>query len=510
MTIPLLANDPHDTALRKHVKPPDWVNPTPAARYQLVVVGGGSAGLVCAVGAAGLGAKVALVERDLLGGDCLNVGCVPSKTLLRAAKAAAEVRRARQFGINVPEPEINFATVMERVRQVRAALAPTDSAERVRSLGVDVFLGEGKFLNEDTIEVSGAKLRFGRCVIATGSRPAIPEIPGLKESRYFTNETVFTLTELPRHLLVIGAGPVGCELGQAFARLGSKVTLVANSTHVLPTDERSAGGTIHVRLTDEGVSILLDRRIDYIGPEIPESRSPRFPINARWMQGDTGGFIGTEAILVATGRLPNIESLNLKAAGVQYDQERGIAVDDYLRTTNRRIFAAGDVCAIGLKFTHAADAMARLAIRNALFPTKSRMSALTIPWCTYTDPEVGRLGLSEKEANERSISINVFQHDFQRIDRAATDGAEGFIKVMAKKGTDQIVGATVVAPNAGELISTLSVAMTNSIGLKALANTVFPYPTYTEAIKKIADQYNRTRLTPRAKWLIGKWLKWFR
>src|SRR5262245_41741710 len=214
MTIHLLPNDTHDDALRRLVKPPDWVNPTPAARYRRVVIGGGPAGLVCAAGAAGLGAKVALVERDLLGGDCLNVGCVPSKTLLRAAKAVSEIRRAREFGVKVPEPEIDFAAVMERVRKVRAELAPIDSGERVRSLGIDVFLGEGKFLNEDTVEVNGAKLRFGRCVIATGSRPIIPDIPGLKEARWFTNETIFTLTELPKRLAVLGGGPVGCELGQ--------------------------------------------------------------------------------------------------------------------------------------------------------------------------------------------------------------------------------------------------------------------------------------------------------
>ena len=237
MTIPLLPDDPHDDALRQLVKPPGWVNPTPAARYHLVVVGGGPAGLVCAAGAAGLGAKVALVERDLLGGDCLNVGCVPSKTLLRAAKAVAEIRRASEFGVKVAEPEIDFAAVMERVRRVRADLAPVDSAERYRSLGVDVFLGDGKFVNEDTVEVAGAKLRFGRCVIATGSRAMIPDISGLKESRWFTNETIFTLTELPKRLLVIGGGPQGCELGQAFARLGSKVTIAAKGEFLLPQED---------------------------------------------------------------------------------------------------------------------------------------------------------------------------------------------------------------------------------------------------------------------------------
>ncbi len=481
MTIPLLPGDPHDDALRRLVKPAEWVNPTPAARYQLVVIGGGPAGLVCAAGAAGLGAKVALVERDLLGGDCLNVGCVPSKTLLRAAKAAAEVRRARQFGVNVPEPEIDFAAVMERVRRVRAELALIDSAERFRSLGVDVFLGEGKFLNEDTVEVSGAKLRFGRCVIATGSRPLIPDIPGLKESRWFTNESIFTLTELPKRLLVIGGGPVGCELGQAFARLGSEVELVARS-RLLRVEDADASRFVEAALRHDNINIIAD------------TSDPR----------------NFEAVLVAAGRTANVEGMNLNAAGVKFDTKAGVAVDDYLQTTNRRVFVVGDVSSVGFKFTHAADAMARLAIRNALFPFKSRVSALTIPRCTYTDPEVGRVGLNQQEADERGIAVDVFRHDFSHLDRAATDGAEGFIKVLVKKGTDRIVGATVVAPNAGELIGTISVAMTNGIGLKKLASTVFPYPTYTEALKKIADQYNRTRFTPRAKRLAGWWLKWFR
>lgn len=476
MTIPLLSGDPHDEALRRLVKPPEWVNPPPAARYQLVVIGGGPAGLVCAAGAAGLGAKVALVERDLLGGDCLNVGCVPSKTLLRAAKAAHEIRRARQLGVNVPEPDIDFAAVMERVRRVRAELAPTDSAERFRSLGIDVFLGEGRFLNEDTVEVNGAKLRFGRCVIATGSRPAIPDIPGLAEARWFTNETIFTLTELPKRLLVIGSGAAGCEFGQAFARLGSRVTLTARS-RVLRSQDADAARIVETALRTDGVEIVA---------QTPDPRN-------------------FDAVLVATGRLPNVEGLNLDAAGVKSDPIKGIEVQDNLYTSNRRIFAAGDVCSIGRKFTHAADQMARIVLNNAFHPSITHRFH-DVPRCTFTDPELGQVGRME----EAGTTWNVIRHDFSKLDRGVTDGAEGFVKVLVRPGTDRIVGATVVGPHAGELIGTFSVAMTHGIGLKKLAGTVFPYPTYTEVIKKVADQYNRTRLTPRAKWLIGKWLKWFR
>jgi pyruvate/2-oxoglutarate dehydrogenase complex dihydrolipoamide dehydrogenase (E3) component len=479
MTIPLLPDDPHDQALLRLVKPPGWVNPTPAPRYHLVVLGGGPAGLVCAAGAAALGARVALVERDLLGGDCLNVGCVPSKTLLRAARVADELRRAREFGIDVPEPRIDFPAVMKRVRQVRAELARVDSAERFRSLGVDVFLGKGQFVNEDTVEVAGTKLHFSRCVIATGSRPLVPDLPGLKAARWFTNESIFTLTELPGRLLVIGGGSTGCELGQALARLGSQVTLTARSG-ALRTEDAEAARVVESSLVRDGITIVRDT---------PDPR-------------------GFDAVLLATGRTPNVEELNLGAAGVGFDAKRGIAVDDYLRTTNKRIYAAGDVVDLPYMFTNAADAMARLIIRNALFPSKGRMSARVIPWTTYTDPELGQIGPTEEKARELHRAVAIYRQDFADVDRAATDGAAGFLKVLAQG--DRIVGATIVGPHAGELIGTLSVAMTNGIGLKKLANTVLAYPTLTEVIRKAADQYNRTRLTPVARWVIGKWLRWFR
>ncbi|HJZ53868.1 MAG TPA: mercuric reductase [Gemmataceae bacterium] len=482
MAIPLLPDDPHDQKLRANLKPPGWVNPIPAPRYQLVVIGAGPAGLVAAAGAAGLGAKVALIERDLMGGDCLNVGCVPSKTLLRAARAAAEVRRAKEFGIRVPEPEVDFAAVMERVRRVRAELSAVDAAQRFRGLGVDVFLGEARFVNEDTVEVNGAKLRFGRCVIATGARPVIPDIPGLKESRWFTNETIFALTELPKRLLAIGGGPVGCELAQAFARLGAEVTLSLHEGRLLPREEPAAALAVRAALRADGAELR------------------HAPVSVA----------DFDAVLVAAGRLPNVERLNLEAAGVQFDTKDGVRVNDYLRTTNRRVFAAGDVCSLGYKFTHAADAMARLVIRNALFPTKGKASSLVIPWCTYTEPEVGRVGLNEGEAEAKGVAVDIYRQEFAQLDRGAADGADGFVKVLTAKGTDRIVGATVVGPHAGELVGTVSLAMTHGIGLKKLANTVFPYPTYTEALRKIADQYNRTRLTPVAKRVLGTWLKWMR
>ncbi len=484
MTIPLLPGDPHDEALARAVRPPDWVNPTPAQRYHLVVIGGGPAGLVCAAGAAALGARVALIERDLLGGDCLNVGCVPSKALLRAAKAAAEVRRAGRFGVHAPATEVDFPAVMRRVRRVRAELAPADSAERFRSLGVDLFRGEGRFLSDDTVGVNGTVLRFSRCVIATGSRPRVPDLPGLRHCRWYTNETIFTLTELPGRLLVLGGGLIGCEFGQAFARLGSRVTLVARSG-TLRTLGPEATAAAQAALTADGVQIVAD---------IP----------------DVDDFRHFEAVLVATGRAPNVEGLNLEAAGVRFDTTGGIAVDDHLRTSNPRVFAAGDVCSVGQRFTHTADAMARTALRNALFPLPARWSTLTIPWCVYTDPEIAGVGLSRAEAAARGIAVDEFRCDLTSVDRAATEGTEGFVSVLVKKGTDRLVGAMAVGPTAGELVGTLALAIGQRVGLKALAGTVFPYPTYTEVLRKLGDRYNRTRLTPIARRLLGWWLRLFR
>jgi pyruvate/2-oxoglutarate dehydrogenase complex dihydrolipoamide dehydrogenase (E3) component len=400
---------------------------------------------------------------------------VPSKTLLRAARAVAEARRAREFGISVGEPQIDFAAVMERVRRVRAQISPHDSAERFRRMGVDVFLGDGRFVNESAVEVGGVRLRFGRCVIATGARPIVPDIPGLKESRWFTNETIFTLTELPRRLLVIGAGPVGCELGQAFARLGSKVTLVARGGRLLPREDAEAGDLLRVAFTADGVEIVR------------ETPTPS----------------GFDAVLVATGRKPNVEGLNLPAAGVGLLGE-SVETDGRLRTANPRIYAAGDVTVAsigGLKFTHMADNMARLAVRNALFPGAGGDHG-RIPWCTYTDPEVAGVGIRPP------ATAPLYRVGFEELDRAATDGAAGFVKVAARRGRPTF--ATVVGPHAGEVVGAMSLAMSNRLTLGQIARTVFPYPTYAEALKKVADRHTRARLTPFRARLLRAWLRWFR
>ena len=492
--------DEHNRNLRDHVHPLDWQNPKPDGRYHLVVIGAGTAGLVTAAGAAGLGAKVALVERNLMGGDCLNVGCVPSKAIIRAARAAAEVRSSHQFGIHGgAETTVDFPAVMERTRMLRASISPHDSAARFRELGVDVYFGSAQFRDSDTIEVDGTSLKFRKAVIATGSRPAIPNIAGLDQVPYLTNETLFSLTELPPRLGVIGAGPIGCEMAQAFAQLGSQVTLFDYSDSILPKDDRDASGIVQRAMEHDGVRIRSDCRIT----EIQSAEGIR-------LLGDANGTPFDDRfdrILVATGRRTNFDGLNLDAVGIKHNTH-GIEVNDHLRTTNSRVFAAGDCCS-KFKFTHAADFMARIVIQNALFLGRRKMSALTIPWCTYTTPELAHVGLTELLARERDIGIDTFQQSFRGVDRAVLDGEpEGFVKVHLRKGTDRIVGATIVARHAGELISQITLAMTNNVGLSKIGSTIHPYPTQAEAIRKLGDQYSRTRLTPLVKSLLHKWLKW--
>ena len=495
--------DAHNQALVANVHPADWVNPNPAPRYNLVVIGAGTAGLVAAAGAAGLGAKVALIEKHLMGGDCLNVGCVPSKALIRAARAYADIRGATQFGVKVAQGSaIDFPAVMERMRRLRAEISPNDSARRFQSLGVDVFLGEGKFTGPTTVEVAGATLHFSKAVIATGARAAAPPILGLQEVDYLTNETVFALTQLPERLGVIGAGPIGCELAQAFARFGSQVFLVEAEHGILPREDREAAEIVRQSLARDGVKLLC------CGKELKLAKTAA-AIRMRVESHGKGYDLLVDQLLIAAGRAPNTEGLNLDAAGVAFDR-KGVKVNDRLQTTQARIYAAGDICS-PYQFTHTADAAARIVIQNALFAGRKKVSALVIPWCTYTDPEVAHVGLYERQAADKGIQVRTFTHTFREVDRAVLDGdIEGSIKVHVKKGTDRILGATIVARHAGELISEITVAMVGKLGLGTLGNTIHPYPTQSEAIKKVADAWNRTRLTPLVKKLLSNWLSWTR
>ncbi|MCH8804953.1 MAG: mercuric reductase [Planctomycetes bacterium] len=496
--------DEHNRVLVEHVHPPDWENPEPDGRYNIVVVGGGTAGLVTAAGAAGLGAKVALIERELLGGDCLNVGCVPSKALIRCARAIADVRDAGTFGVLVPDGvEVDFAAIMERMRRLRAGISQNDSAQRFRDLGIDVFVGEGRFTDHDTIAVGDKSLHFAKACIATGARAVALPIAGLAEAGYLTNETLFSLTELPRRLTVIGAGPIGCEMAQCFARFGSKVTLLEVSPHVLLREDRDAAERIQAAMQRDGVEIVCDCNILRVRQENGEK------IVEIEVAGE-GRTVPTDEILLGAGRAPNVQGLGLDAAGVEFDERAGVRVNDRLQTTNPNIYAAGDVC-FAYKFTHTADALARIVLQNALFFGRSKAGALTIPWCTYTDPEIAHVGLYAHEAEEKGIAVQTFTIELATVDRAILEGEDdGFLKVHVQKGKDRILGATLVARHAGDMISEITLAMTSGAGLGTIAKTIHPYPTQAEAIKKAADAYARTRLTPAVKRLFELVLRWRR
>ncbi len=500
----LLPHDEYNKILESNVHPTKWENPDPAPRYNLVVIGGGTAGLVTAVGAAGLGARVALIERNLLGGDCLNVGCVPSKCLIRSSRANVDIRDAEAFGVKVPEGvEVDFPEVMARMRRLRSRISHHDSAKRFRELGVDVFFGEARFTGPNTAEVDGKSLRFKRGVIATGARAVEPPVQGLSEAGFLTNETVFSLTERPRRLAVFGAGPLGCELAQTFQRLGIEVTIIERSSQFLTREDPDAAKIIAGAFLRDGIDVRLNTTVDRV----------RLTEQGKVIHIKTDGEareIVVDEILVGAGRAPNVDGLNLEAAGVKYDRRSGVVVNDRLQTTNPRIYAAGDIC-LAYKFTHTADATARIVIQNALFMGRKKLSVLTIPWCTYTDPEIAHVGMYEKDAKEKGVLVETFVRFLNEVDRAITDGEEeGFVKIHVKKGTDQILGATIVARHAGEMISEITLAMVGGVGLSKLANVIHPYPTQAEAIRQVGDAYNRTRLTPFIKSLFVRWLSWTR
>jgi pyruvate/2-oxoglutarate dehydrogenase complex dihydrolipoamide dehydrogenase (E3) component/uncharacterized membrane protein YdjX (TVP38/TMEM64 family) len=495
----VLPDDQHNRVLLSHVHPHGRVNPTPAGRYNLVVIGGGTAGLVSAVGAAGLGARVALIERHLLGGDCLNVGCVPSKALVSAARAAAAARNAGALGVRTGTIEVDFPAVMERMRRLRAEIAPHDGVSRLTGLGIDVYLGAGRLTGPSTVAVDGRRLEFARAVVTTGARASAPPIPGLAEVGYLTNETLFWLTALPRRLAVIGAGPIGCEMAQSFAAFGSEVTVLDAGPHILPREDTDVAEIVARRMRADGVRLVHDARIT--GAERADGG-----VLLRYEVGGATGTLACDAILVGVGRAPNLEGLGLETGGVAHGRD-GITVDDHLRTANPRVYAAGDV-ASAFKFTHTADAQARIVLTNALFLGRKKTSALHVPWCTYTSPEIAHVGLSETDARARGLAVDTLTVPLADVDRAVLEGeAEGLLRVHLKKGTDRIVGATLVASHAGDMISEITLAMVGGLGLGTLANVIHPYPTQAEVVKKAADAYNRTRLTPAVRRVFDWWLR---
>ena len=499
----MLVDDEHDRRLIENCHPSRWINPVPAAKYNLVVIGAGTAGLVSAAGAAGLGAKVALIERNLLGGDCLNVGCVPSKALIRASRAAHDARDGSRFGVQLDcAPQVAFAAAMERMRQLRAGISDHDSAERFRKLGVDVFIGSARFAGASSVEVDGKRLEFSRAVIASGARAAELPILGLQEVGYLTNETVFTLTEMPGRVAIIGAGPIGCELAQAFQRFGSQVSLLTDGAEILPKEDRDAAAIVRKQMEQDGVRIMTRAQIQRAAKNDHE-KTLTVTIEAATTE------IRCDAILVAAGRTPNLEGLDLEAAGISYTA-RGVEVDARLCTSNPRVFAAGDICS-RFKFTHAADAMARIVIANGLFLARRKVTDLTIPWCTYTDPEIAHVGYYESDAQAAGFDVATLTESLDHVDRAILDGEnEGFARVHYDKKTGKILGGTIVARHAGEMIGELTLAMVAKQTVGIFSSTIHSYPTQVEALHKIGDAYMRTKLTPRVKRVFKKWLAWRR
>jgi pyruvate/2-oxoglutarate dehydrogenase complex dihydrolipoamide dehydrogenase (E3) component len=473
-----LVGDGFDRQMEEQVHPPAWRSPAPLPRYDLVVVGGGTAGLVAAHGAAGLGARVALLERAWIGGDCLVTGCVPSKALLRSARAAADVRRASGASIEARLGEIDFGAVMARVRRLRAQIAENDSARRLADAGVHVFFGQAAFTGADQIRIGEVQLRFGRAVIASGARPEALSVPGADEVPSLTSETVFSLTERPRRLIVVGGGPVGCELAQGFVRLGSEVILVSGA-RLLPRDDPEASELIASVLAAEGVELRLGARPSQIRQR---GREIVVEVGGEEVLGDT--------LLVAVGRRPNVEELDLPRADVEVVDGK-LVLDDRLCTTNRRIFASGDV-ALPLQFTHAADAASRLVLHNALFWGRKRASELVIPWCTYTDPEVAHVGVGADDPRAQTVRVGL-----EHVDRAVVDGrTEGFCKLHVDS-RGRILGATVVGAEAGELIAEVALAMTAGLRVRALVDAVHPYPSRAEILRKAAEAWLREHRWPR-------------
>ena len=471
--------------------------------YNVVVIGAGTAGLVTAAGTAGLGGRVALVERGKMGGDCLNYGCVPSKALIRSARVAARIRHADRYGLHPRDPEVDYARVVRRMREVRARIEPHDSAERFESLGVDVFAGEARLVSPHAVRVGERVLRTRHIVLATGGRAAIPSVQGLAGARFFTNETFFENEVLPRRLAVLGAGPIGCELSQVMARFGSRVTLIDRGKQVLHREDPEAAALLQEALREEGVNLRLGAQVKSVesGPE----GSARLTVAG----GEGEERVEADAILVAAGRRPNVEDLGLEEVGVAFDA-RGIRVDPWLRTSRPNIFAAGDVAG-SHQFTHFAEHQARVVVRNLLLPRlfgalHARADRFVLPWCTFTEPEVARAGLNEREAREKGIRYDLHRFDFKSLDRAILDGADtGLVKVLTAPGKDRILGATLVGEGSGEMIHEFAVAMRHGLGLAALSGTIHVYPTLSQAVQRVADAYQKTRLTARAR-RIFSWL----
>ncbi len=479
------AKPDHESIFLRRVRPHNWTNPEPRSVYDLAIIGAGPAGLAAAEYAAQNGFAVALIERNRLGGNSLNAGSVPSKAIIRTAKIYGTLRNVDEFGAPIPdEPALDFHTVMARMRRIRTRISAYNAAEDFTALGVDVFFGEARFENAGTLRIGDMLLRFKKALVATGARPKTPDIPGLAAIGYRTSATIFDLGALPKSLAVMGGGPLGCELAQAFCRLGSHVTIVQNDPKFLPREERDAAEILSRSMARDGVEIRLNT-------SVIAARQDGSAKVLETMNNEVRGEVRADEILACVGRTPNVEMLDLDAAGIALDPAQGIEVDDFLRTTNPDVYAAGDVC-LSLKFTNAAQFSARAAVNNALMQGQQRQSSAIIPWCTYCDPEIAHIGAHVWEARRQSIPIKSFTVMMTDVDRAIMDGQDtGFCKIHVAEGTDTILGATIVASRAGEMINEMAVIMSLGMGMTALAEVVHSYPTHSEAILMAAQACRR-------------------
>jgi pyruvate/2-oxoglutarate dehydrogenase complex dihydrolipoamide dehydrogenase (E3) component len=460
-----------------------YKNPIPNGPYDLAIIGAGPAGLAAAELAARRGAKVALIERGRLGGNSLNAGSVPSKALIWSATLNSEIRGAADsHGALAPELPPRFTAVMERMQRIRTRIGEYHSIDRLQRAGIHLYFGAAKFNAPDSLQVDENQLRFINALIATGARPSKPRIAGLDTVGFLTSDTIFNLALLPERLTVIGGGPLGCELAQALCRLGAQVTIVQNEAKFLPREERDAAELLSRSLARDGVVIRLNTTVISVGME-----NGHKVLNT--LSNENKSRITTDEILLSVGRTPNVENLGLAAANVEFDCEQGITTDDFLVTTNPRIYAAGDVC-LQHKFANVAEASARMAIDNLLRAKRTRRNEMLIPWCTYCDPEIAHVGLQVWEAREQSIPVKSFTVMMQDVDRAITDDqGRGFVKIHVRSGSDQIVGATIVASRASEMINEICVAMRANMGLLALAEVLHTYPSQCDAIRAAAAAF---------------------
>lgn len=498
--------DADNAALLDAVHPRSWQDPTPPDVYDLVVIGAGAGGLVSAKQAARRGARSCLISEELAGGDCLNVGCVPSKALLRSARAAREVRRAADFGVVLSEPpSVDFAAVMARLRRLRAKIAPADAHSATVSVGADVYQGRGRFVRRDAVEVNGQLLTFKKAVIATGGRAAVPPIPGLESTPYLTNSNLFNLRELPPRLVIVGAGPIGLEMAQAFATFGSRVHVLGRSASLLPQEHPAAGRALAAALEEDGVVIVYNTTVQSVA-HVPaaggvlegQTEPATFPtITVQCVGRDAQPFVlECDALLIATGRSPNVADLGLEMAGVAIDAG-GVLVDERLQTSNPNVYAVGDCVSGTPRFTHVAGEHAKVAVENALFGGEWRHTAFLVPGCIYTEPEVATVGLSSAlAAAAAGVDVDEYFTSLEGNDRAILEDEDehgGFVNVLCRQGTAEIVGATVCANRAGEIINELTLAIQAKVGLDTLARVIHPYPTTSEAVMQCALQWIRAR-----------------